>query len=416
MAGHLGFAGIRAALGQRNFAIYTAGNAVSLVGTWMQRIAIGWLAWELTGSGFWLGLVAFADLFPAVILGPLAGAVSDRFDRLRVAKTTQVLACIQAVSLAVLTHAGVVTIGHLVGLTFLLGTVTAFAQPARLALVPSLVGRDRVAAAIAINAIVFNSARFVGPAAAGAAILGGGVELAFLANAVSFVVAFASLHWVRLVEERPARKPQGLLHDMRDGIAYTVRHPGIGPVLLMFLTSTLLVRPVVELLPGFASAVFDRGAEGLAVLSAAVGTGSIVAGLHLAGRAGTEGLVRLTLLGHAGASLALLAFTATDALWPGALCVAIYGLFVASSGIGTQTLVQVAVEPGMRGRVISLYGMILRGGPAIGALAMGSASEWFGLGPPVAVGAVATLLVALVALRGRKRLAAVLEAPGAASG
>src|SRR5262245_53453118 len=136
-----------------NFAIFSAGNAVSLVGMWMERIAVGWLAWELTGSGWWLGVVAFADFFPVVLIGPIAGAVADRIDRLRVVQVSQSLLLVQAGVLTALTATGSINIGLLVTLTAIHGILVAFNQPARLAFIPSLVGPADLAPAVAINSV-----------------------------------------------------------------------------------------------------------------------------------------------------------------------------------------------------------------------------------------------------------------------
>src|ERR1700704_648993 len=144
-----------------NFGLYSAGSAVSLIGMWMQRIAIGWLTWEMTKSGLWLGIVAFADFFPVLLIGPIAGAAADRLDRLRVVKTSQTISLVQATVLFALAASGHMSIGLLVALTAFQGVVVAFNQPARLALVPSLVPHADLASAVAINSIVFNLARFI---------------------------------------------------------------------------------------------------------------------------------------------------------------------------------------------------------------------------------------------------------------
>ena len=181
-----------------NFGIYSAGNAVSLIGMWMQRIAIGWLTWEMTKSGLWLGIVAFADFFPVLLIGPIAGAAADRWDRLRVVKTSQTISLVQATVLFALTASGHMNIGLLVALTAFQGVVVAFNQPARLALVPSLVAETDLASAVAINSIVFNLARFIGPMFAGLAIVWSGVSAAFAANALSYVVFLVALARIRV--------------------------------------------------------------------------------------------------------------------------------------------------------------------------------------------------------------------------
>src|SRR5690242_12367601 len=186
-AGAAGFANAARALSSRNYRLYASGNFVSLIGTWLQRIAVGWLAWQLTHSGTWLGLVAFADLFPTVIVSPFAGAVADRRDRLGVIVATQVASTAQAALLAVLVWSGWIEIWSLFFLTLLLGVCGAFNQPARLALIPSLVDRSVLASAVAINSISFNLARFIGPAAAGLVIAEGGIALAFVVNAVTYL-------------------------------------------------------------------------------------------------------------------------------------------------------------------------------------------------------------------------------------
>jgi MFS family permease len=387
------FEGIVRALKNPNYGTYAAGNSVSLIGTWIQRIAVGWLAWELTGSGAWLGAVAFADLFPAVFIGPFGGAVADRLSRLRIITISQALAMVQAVALFWLTFSGAVTIEWLFALVLVNGFVMGFNQPSRLALVPSLVPREDLSTAVAINAIVFNLARFIGPAVAGLLIVSWGVAAAFAANALSFVAFFIAISRIRLDEAAPGRGGvrRSLLADVGEGIRYTVGHSGIGPMLLLMVVLSLGVRPFVELLPGFADAVFHRGAEALAMLSSTIGIGAVLSGIWLAQRGPRAGLARLTLIAAGCVALAILAFTASDLFSLALLTVALAGIAMVLSGVGAQTLIQLTVEPEMRGRVMSLYGIIFRGGPAAGALVIGTLSEFFGLRWPLAGGAVLAL-------------------------
>jgi predicted MFS family arabinose efflux permease len=412
--GALGLGAVRAALSQRNYAIYTAGNVPSLIGTWMQRIAVGWLAWQLTGSGFWLGAVAFADLFPSVVFGPIAGTVSDRHDRMRVAKTSQVLAMLQSFTLALMVTFDRIDIHSLVAMTFLLGVITAFNQPARLAMIPSIVGREHLPAAIALNSIVFNSARFIGPAAAGAAILAGGTELAFYVNASAYIPFLVALTLIRLnPEPMMVRKPQGLWKATADGFVYAARHPGIGPMLVMMMVAGVFSRPMIELLPGYAEVFFGLGAEGLAALSSSVGIGAVVGGVWMAARGRTAGIVTIALAGHMIGALAAILFAATSWLPLGMAAAAAFGVGMTTSGIGTQTVVQLAVAPDMRGRVVSLYGVLLRGAPAIGALMLGTLSDLVGKRAPLIAGAMVTVVAVLIMARMRRRLAETLEAPPA---
>ncbi|MBT6117608.1 MAG: MFS transporter [Rhodospirillaceae bacterium] len=406
-----GPARILGALHHRNFAIYTLGNAVSLTGTWMQRVAIGWLTWELTHSGLWLGIISFADLFPSLIVGPIAGAAADRWDRLRVTRVSQALAMIHSVVLFALTAMGWITIELLLGLTLYLGVVIGFNQPARMALVPALVPREQVPTALATNSIIFNSARFVGPAAAGLAIVWGGVAVAFLVNSLTFVVFLVCLARLRLdpAALRPAARPRGFLHEMNAGIRYTARHEGIGTLILLLLTVCLFTRPFVELLPGFADAVFDAGAGGLALLTSTIGAGAMLGGLWLSGRPDQRDLTRIVLLASAAQCLTLLAFVATDSLWLALPALAVAGFAMVAGGVGSQTLVQHAVAEDMRGRVMSFYGLTFRCGPALGALVMGWASEFMGLRWPLAIGAALTLALCLRLWLRRDRIAQAAE-------
>ncbi|MBI3512694.1 MAG: MFS transporter [Proteobacteria bacterium] len=408
-----GYRNITRALSSRNYRIYAGGNFVSLCGTWLQRIAVGWLAWQLTRSGTWLGLVAFADLFPTVILSPFAGTLADRHNRLTVIKTTQCFAMAQATALAVMTYADVMTIGWLLALSLMMGIVNAINQPARLALIPNLVERPNLAAAVALNSTIFNAARFLGPAVAGVVIAHGSIALAFAVNAASYVAFMVALQRVRLVgSESQLSGRRNFLQESLDGYVYAVRHPGIGPMIVLLTATSIGSRAYIELLPGFADAVFGRGAEALAWLTATTGLGAMVGGLLMASRGAPAGLTRVVIANLLLMSLALLAFTATTSFWIALPCLFVAGFSLVINGIGGQTLVQNAVDGTMRGRVMSLYGMIFRGGPALGALIMGSLSAQFGLRLPVACGALLCAGFWLWARLRRERIAAALETPG----
>jgi MFS family permease len=396
-------------LSNANFGIYSAGSAVSLVGMWMQRIAIGWLTWQMTESGLWLGIVAFADFFPVLLVGPIAGAAADRWDRLRVVKTSQAISTVQATALFWLTAAGQMNIGLLLALTAFQGVVVAFNQPARLALVPSLVEEADLAAAVAINSVVFNLARFVGPMCAGLAIVWSGVAAAFAANAVSYVVFLVALSRIRVAPSVvQSGKQRTFAADLRDGIRYTATHPGIAALLVLLIALGVGGRPLNELLPGFAADVFRSGAGGLSILASAIGGGAILGGLWLGHRAHASDLTAVALGGALAGTLAAIAVIATTHMWVAVPAIAVFGFCMSTSGIAIQTLIQLAADRGMRGRVMGLYGLIFRGAPAIGALAAGLASAHFGLRWPVLFGAVLVAAVCAWTWRRRAQIAAMV--------
>ena len=403
---------IRSALAHRDFRLFSGGNVASHVGTWVQRMSVGWLAWELTRSGTWLGIVAFADLFPTVLLAPITGVVAERVERLRALRAVQALNLVQAVLLAGFTLSGAITIEILLILVAVGGTVLAFGQPVRLAIVPSLVARQDLSAAIGINSLIFNGARFVGPMIAGFLILRYGVGWAFAFNAATFVVFLAMLSRIRLEhrEQRAlARGVRNVPGEIADGYAYAARHKGIGPMLIVLTIVAICARPFMELLPGFADAVFGRGAEGLAWLTSAAGLGAMLGGLWLAQRGAVAGLTATTVSCIALLAAMLIGFSATDVFWLALPCLAVAGFAMIVVGAGEQTLLQNAVDPGLRGRVMGLYGMINRGGPAVGALVMGTLSNYVGLQWPVAGGAAICLLVWLWARSRQEIMTRALE-------
>jgi len=410
MSFRAGFQPIVNALRNPNYGIYTVGSGVSLIGTWMQRVAVGWLTWQLTESGTWLGLIAFANLFPTVLIAPFAGAVADRWHRLTVIKISQSLALVQAFTLFALTVSDLVTPMILLGLTLWLGIVAAFNQPARLALIPSLVGDEDVAAAVAINAVIFNCARFIGPAAAGLLIVAGGVSAAFAVNTLSFMVFLYALSRIRLAPRiRPPGAAPGFLGEVRDGVRYVVGHEAIATLLILLMATSLCARPFVELLPGLAAEIRGGGADILALLTGTIGVGAVAAGLWLARRPSRDGLTAVVLTAALGTAASLLAFVASDRIWIQVPALAATGFFVVANGVGTQTLLQMRVDPAMRGRALSLYGLIFRGGPGIGALAIGALSEWIGLRAALAIGAVLAVAASLWTWGRFKRLRKVLE-------
>jgi len=396
-----------------SFGLYSAGSAISLIGMWMQRIAIGWLTWELTGSGFWLGVVAFADFFPVILIGPLAGAAADRWDRLKVVMTSQAIGLLQATALFVLTVSSHINIGLLVALTAFQGFVVAFNQPARLALVPSLVPQNDLASAVAINSIVFNLARFIGPMLAGLAIVWSGVAAAFAVNAISYIPFLLALARIRIAPARltsAARRSIGF--DLKEGIRYTATHPGIAALLVLMIALGVGGRPLNELLPGFADDVFRSGAGGLAIMASTIAAGAILGGVWLGHRAHASGLIRVALGSSLAGALAATVVVATDNLWVALPALFIFGSAMATSGIAIQTLIQLASAPDMRGRVMGLYGLIFRGAPALGALGAGILSAYVGLRWTVFFGALLVVAIWLWFFLVRKRIAAALETQG----
>ena len=259
------FGGIGRALSHRDYLLYWSSNGINTIGRWMYRIAVGWLTWELTESTTWLGIIAFAESFPLVVFSVLAGAIADRVGYIRITLLAQTATAIVAAAFAAMTLAGVITIELVLVSALLIGSLESLTTPARMALVHALVPKQDLAPAIALGSATFNAARFIGPAIAGALLVwtGSGVVLAVVA------IAFTQFCLTLLVikADEPERNPgpwRDLTGDIVTGVRYGFRNPGIRFLLVMLAVTGLLIRPVIELMPGFSAEVFDRGADGLA--------------------------------------------------------------------------------------------------------------------------------------------------------
>lgn len=392
----------------RNFALYTSGSAVSQIGLWVQRLAIGWLVWDLTHSGIWLGAVAIAEFLPTMAVTPFAGVLSDRADRRKVTMIAQSMSAVLAVILWLLTIAGWVAAWHVVAIQFLAGALSSIAQSSRIALIPTLVPRDLLGQALAINSISFNLARFVGPAVAGALIATAGIGWTFFVNAASYVPVVWALNRLEL-PKRQIRQTAGYLQEMLEGFTYSINHHAIATLIVLMSLAALFTRATIELLPGFADEVFGRGAGGLSILVSAGGIGAVIAGLILAQRTNHRGMTTLVIGAVMANAAAIIVFAATDNFTLGVIMMAVSGACQVTSGTSSQTLVQVAVPDAMRGRVMSNWLMINRGGPALGAMIFGWLSEHYGWGWPTVIGSCVTILACAWALRRRAALAQQLE-------
>lgn len=401
---------------QRNFGLYTLGGAISLFGMWAHKLAAAWLAWQLTQSSFWVGAVAFCELIPTLLLTAYAGVIADRYDRRIITLVSQILGMLQAFLLGWLVLSGRLNgpedIWWLLGLTFFLGVVWAFNTAARLSLVPNLVEPRFMPPAVAINSVMFNLARIIGPAVAGLIMARWGVGEAFIFNGVTFVGFIVVLLIVRPVRSEESRKGKGgALAQSLEGFSYARNHPGIRPMLLMLIAIAVGGKALLELLPEFADHIFQRGTAGLAELTVAAGVGALIAAVWLAGRGRVEGLTRLVGFAVLAAAIAIVGFAASD-WFPLALAsIAMLGGAGVIGGTGTQTLMQHAVEGGMRGRVMSLYGVVHRGGPAVGALAMGALADLISIRFAVGLGALLCLATWLWFVRRLSATAAAAEAP-----
>lgn len=394
------FRGIFRSLKVRNFRIFILGNGVSLIGTWMQQVALSWLVYRLTGSTLLLGLVGFVGQIPTFVLSPLAGVLADRWRRYHIIVVAQSLAMIQAFALAVLTSTGTIGIWQIVVLSFLLGCINAFDIPARQSFVLELVERkENLSNAIALNSLMFNAARMAGPALAGVLLLSTSEATLFYINGLSFVAVLASLFALKLTPLQAPASKQALWANLRAGFSYAAGAASIWVTLLMLALMNLIGTSYIVLLPALAKDVLKGDSHTYGFLLTAAGTGALLATVYLASREGVTGMIRImassALLFSAG--LGILGFS--ESFWPSAVILAGTGFsfmaFVAACNITLQT----TTADHMRGRIMSFYTMAFMGTMPIGSLMIGALAEKVGIVTCLQLQAVCCFIIVLAFIR-----------------
>jgi MFS family permease len=412
--GEGGLDAIRLTFANRDYRLFVIGNVASNLAVWVQKVAIGWLTWELTHSAAWLGVIAVAGSAPALLLSLIAGAVIDRVDYFKILRITQSFRMLYAAGMAALVLSGLMNIWLLLALSVMLGASDAFYRPARMTVVYHLIGRDLLASALAVNSLIFNLSRFIGPALGGAIIVVAGVGWALVAVAALYLVYSVVLRFIVIDSAPLKRVRQPMLWEIRDGLRYILTHYGIRLQLVLLVGTGLVAKPLTDLMPGFAGEVFDRGANGLALLLSAHGIGAMAGALLLVGRAqNLRGTTSITIGSILLIAISLLLFVATPVFWIACVMAGIVGFGFVIQNVTNQTLIQSATDPIFRGRVLSIYGMFADGVPSLGALLIGILAGHTGLRVPIAGGALLCLLLWLWAWKQRKPLAASMEAESA---
>lgn len=390
------FAALRATLANRNFALFTAGSMVSVVGTWMQRVAVGWLTWELTQSAAWLGAVAAAEFMPTIVIAPIVGALADRYDRRKIALIGQVLATIQAALLAVLTVSGLITPILILLLQLFSGVAQPATQTARLVLVPSLVPKENLGNAVAITSMTFNTARIVGPALSGLMIATMGAGYSFAINAASYIGVIASLMAMtvppRTVETQNTKSFwTSVWDDIIEGGRYALAHGELRAAIALIGACAVLTWPLSDLMAGIADEQLGRGVAGLATLTSAQGAGAICAGLFIAQRNSHENTLRFAMISTMVAGVMLMAFGLNRTFWVAVPLAAAIALLGGLTSISTQTATQMVADERMRARTISTWYTITRVGLAVGSLIQGAIAHLAGFTVPLVLAGGLTL-------------------------
>ncbi|HEX9078200.1 MAG TPA: MFS transporter [Desulfuromonadaceae bacterium] len=389
------------ALRSRNYRLFVCGQGVSLVGTWMQQVAMSWLVYRLTGSALLLGVVGFTGHIPVFLLAPVAGVLADRWDRRRLLLVTQSMAMLQAALLALVVLTGAVQVWHIIVLSLALGVVSAFDIPIRQSFVVEMVAhREDLGNAIALNSSMVHSARLIGPSIAGLLVAAVGEGACFALNSASYLGVICALAAMRVDPTEREHGERHVLRELKEGFHYAFQFTPIRNILLLVATVSLLGISYTALLPVFAREVHHGGARTFGFLMAAAGGGALVGTLFLACRRSVLGLGRVMARAPAllGCGIAVFALAGSLPLAMAALMVAGFGAMtlVASS----NTVLQTIVDEDKRGRVMSFYTMSFMGMSPFGSLLTGSLASAIGVRDTVLLWAAACLAGSALFSRG----------------
>jgi len=400
--------GVLRALASRNYRLFMAGQGVSLIGTWIQQVALSWLVYTLTKSAFLLGLVGFSSQIGSFVLSPVAGVVADRFDKHRLLVLTQSLAMLQALLIGILTLTHTVAVWHIIALALFISVVNAFDMPTRHAFFVEMI-EDRAALpnAIALNSSMVNGARLVGPAVAGLLIAAVGEGICFLINSASYVAVIAALLAMRIVPRGQDREERHIWRELVDGFAYTFGFRPTRDILGLLALASVAAMPYSTLMPIFAAQILHGGASTLGFLSGATGVGAFAGAVALASRRSVVGLGRWIAVSCAGFGVSLIAFALSRSLPLSLLTLVFAGLTMITHLAASNTILQTVVDDRWRGRVMAFYSMAFVGIAPFGSLLAGSLAHRIGAPRTVMLGGAVCIVAGAVfaaRLPGMRRL------------
>ena len=385
------------ALRHRNFKLFFGGQSISLIGTWMTRVATSWLVYRLTHSALLLGTVSFAGQIPTFLLAPFAGVIVDRIDRRTLLEWTQALAMVQSLALAALTLLHRINIAEVLALSVFQGLINAFDMPGRQSFMIKMVeDKGDLSNAIAINSSMVNVARLVGPSLAGMVIAVSNEGWCFLIDGISYIAVVASLLMMRVARDAEHHHRTSMLEQLREGWTYVVHFAPIRDILLLFALLSLMGWPFMVLMPIFAVQVLHGGPHTLGFLMGAVGVGSLISALALVVRRSVRGLTKMIPIAAAAFGIGLICFGLSRVLWLSMLLMLLTGFGMMQGLTASNTIVQTLVDERLRGRVMSYYTMAFVGMAPFGSLLAGALAYAIGAPRSVIVSGIACILGSLL--------------------
>ncbi|MCE3235595.1 MAG: transporter [Vampirovibrio sp.] len=384
------FAGLKhlfRALSSRNFRLFISGQVISLLGTWMQQMAMSWMVYRLTHSAFMLGLVAFLSQAPGFFIAPMAGVMADRVNRHKLLIITQTLAMAQAFALAYLSLSGRIEVWHVLYLSVFMGVITGIDTPVRQSFVVDMLDKpENLSNAISLNSSVFNGTRLIGPAIAGIMIATVGEGWCFFLNGTSYIAVILALLSMRLTPKPVVQHTRSYLESVREGFSYAYHFPAMRAILLLVALVSLAGLPYSVLVPVYARDILHGDAQTLGYLMGSVGAGALTGAFYLASRSNVLGLGRLIPIAAGLFGITLVGFAFSHTLWLSMGLIYLLGLCMMMQLASSNILLQTLADEPMRGRIMSLYTMAFLGMTPFGSLMIGSMATHIGVSTTLAIG------------------------------
>jgi MFS family permease len=381
----------------RNYRLFFSGQSISLIGTWIQRIATPWLVYHLTGSALLLGVIGFAGQIPTFLIAPFAGVMTDRWNRYHILIGTQIAAMIQALILALLYFTGTIEIWHIVLLNVFLGCVNAFDVPARQSFVIEMVEKkEDLGNAIALNSSMVNGARLLGPSIAGILIAFTGEGICFLLNGISYLFVIVSLLLMKVKPRKIKRKDTNVLKELKDGFSYAFGFAPIKYIIFLLSMVSLMGMQYAVLMPVFAKEILHGGSHTFGFLMGATGVGALTGALYLASRKNAKGLIKIIPLAAGIFGLGLISFSFSRVFLLSLALLVITGLGMMLQMASSNTILQTIVDDDKRGRVMSFYTMAFMGTAPFGSLLAGGLAKIIGVSHTILIGGISCIIGALL--------------------
>ncbi len=370
---------IMRALHHKNYQLFFGGQGISLIGTWMQQIAMSWMVYRLTDSALLLGIVGFSSQIPIFLLASFAGVYADRWNRHRILIVTQTLSMIQALTLALLTLTGTIEVWHIIVLSTFLGVINAFDMPTRQSFIVQIIDKaEDLGNAIALNSFMFNGARLVGPSIAGLLIGYLGEGICFLLNGISFIGIIIALLAMKVPKREKVVRTSRLWQDLQEGYSYAFGFAPIRYILLQVGLMSFMGLSYVVLMPIFARDILQGGPHTLGFLMAASGIGALIGSIYLASRRTILGLGRLIAYASGIFGIGIIAFSLSKMLIVSLCMMFMMGFGMIVQMASSNTILQSIVEEDKRGRVMSIYATAFIGMAPLGNLFTGALASWIG--------------------------------------